>query len=98
MTALTAEARHPIAREGHRTAAFRVELFRDWKQAIARCNDVRSPTLFQDPRWLDAWYKAFAHVDHVEPLIAVISDATTSERVALLPLVRRLQNGVRIVE
>ena len=98
MTALTAEPRHPGARGVPRTAAFRVELVRDWKQAIARCNDVRSSTLFQDTRWLDAWYKAFAHVAHVEPLIAVISDALTSERVALLPLVRRLQNGVRIVE
>jgi CelD/BcsL family acetyltransferase involved in cellulose biosynthesis len=98
MTASTAEARHPRVRGGHRTAAFRVELVRDWNQAIARCNDVRSSTLFQDHRWLDAWYKAFAHVDHVEPLIAVISDAATSWPVAVLPLVRRLQNGVRIIE
>src|ERR1700678_3857053 len=98
MTALTAEARHPGARGFHRAAGFRVEFFRDWKQAIARGDDVRSSTLFQDPRWLDAWYKAFADVDHVEPLIAVISDVTTSERVALLPLVRRLQSGVRIIE
>ena len=98
MTALTAEPRHPGARWVDRPAAFRVELVRDWKQAIARCNDVRSLTLFQDPRWLDAWYKAFTHVAHVEPLIAVISDALTSERVALLPLVRRLQNGIRIIE
>ncbi len=98
MTALTAAARHPGARGGHRTAAFRVEFLRDWKQAIARCNDVRPLTLFQDPRWLDAWYKAFADVDDVEPLIAVISDAATSGSVALLPLVRRLQNGVRIIE
>ena len=65
---------------------------------MARCNDVRASTLFQDPRWLEAWYRAFAHVAHVEPLIAVISDATTSERVALLPLVRRLQSGIRIIE
>jgi CelD/BcsL family acetyltransferase involved in cellulose biosynthesis len=98
MTVVTAEVRHSDARGANRTTAFRVELVRDWKQAIARCNDVRSWTLFQDPRWLDAWYKAFAHVDHVEPLIAVISDAATSERVALLPLVRRLQNGIRIIE
>ena len=82
MTALTAEPRHPGARGVPRTAAFRVELVRDWKQAIARCNDVRSSTLFQDTRWLDAWYKAFAHVAHVEPLIAVISDGLTSELVA----------------
>src|ERR1700722_3298092 len=98
MTALTAEAGHQGAREFCRKAAFRVELIREWEPAIARCDDVRSSTLFQDSRWLDAWYKAFAHVDGVEPLIAVVSDATTSERVALLPLVRRLQDGVRIIE
>jgi CelD/BcsL family acetyltransferase involved in cellulose biosynthesis len=98
MTALTAEAPHPGARAIHRTAAFRVELVRDWKQAISRCNDVHSSTLFQDRRWLEAWYKAFAHVDRVEPLIALISDAATSEHAALLPLIRRQQNGVRIIE
>jgi CelD/BcsL family acetyltransferase involved in cellulose biosynthesis len=98
MTALTAEAGHQGVREFHRKAAFRVELVREWEPAIVRCDDFRSSTLFQDSRWLDAWYKAFAHVDGVEPLIAVVSDATTSERVALLPLVRRLQDGVRIIE
>jgi CelD/BcsL family acetyltransferase involved in cellulose biosynthesis len=98
MTALTAEPRHPGARWVRRTAAFGVEFFRDWNQAIARCDDVRPSTPFQDPRWLDAWYKAFAHVDQVEPLVAVISDAATSLHVALLPLVRRRQSGVRIIE
>jgi CelD/BcsL family acetyltransferase involved in cellulose biosynthesis len=98
MTVLTAKAGRPGARGVHRTAAFRVELVRGWEQAIARCDDVRSSTLFQDRRWLEAWYKAFAHVDRVEPLIAVISDAATSECAALLPLIRRQQNGVRIIE
>jgi hypothetical protein len=43
-------------------------------------------------------YRAFAGLDDVEPLIAVVSDAVTGERAALLPLVRRLQKGIRIVE
>jgi CelD/BcsL family acetyltransferase involved in cellulose biosynthesis len=98
MTALTVQARHPGARGFRRTATFRVEFFRDWKQVATRCNDVRPSTLFQDSRWLDAWYKAFANVDHFEPLIAAISDSATSEYVALLPLVRRVQNGIRIIE
>src|SRR6185295_3755078 len=36
--------------------------------------------------------------DTVEPLIAIISDAATGEPAALLPLIRRLQKGIRIVE
>ena len=57
-----------------------------------------SSTPFQDTRWLEAWYQAFADVDGVEPLIAIILAPGTSAMVALLPLVRRIQNGIRIVE
>ena len=67
----------------------------DWKQARARWKDPRPPTPFQDFRWLDAWYGA---VRNVEPLIAVITDASSAEQVALLPLVRRTRRGLRIVE
>ena len=98
MTVVTAETARPSARKISRAAGFRVEFVRDWKQAAARWNDQGSSTPFQDPHWLDAWYQAFFSVDGVEPLIAIISDAATSEQAALLPLVRRLQNGIRIVE
>jgi CelD/BcsL family acetyltransferase involved in cellulose biosynthesis len=98
MTVLTTTAGELAAREISRAAEFRVEFVCDWKQAAALWNDAVRSTPFQDPRWLDAWYQAFAGVDHVEPLIAVISDAATGEQVALLPLIRRLQKGVRIVE
>ena len=66
--------------------------------AIARWNDVDPSTPFQHPQWYDAWYGAFADVDGVEPLIAVVTDAATGERAALLPLIRRRHNGIRIVE
>ena len=49
----------PIAR----AAGFRVELLADWKQAVARWNDVSPSTPFQHPQWLDAWYDAFAGAD-----------------------------------
>jgi CelD/BcsL family acetyltransferase involved in cellulose biosynthesis len=98
MTVLTAEAGRVDAREMSRASGFRVELTRDWKQAAARWNDLGHATPFQDFRWLDAWYSAFANVDHVEPLIAVISNAATNEQALLLPLIRRTQNGIRIVE
>ena len=79
-------------------AGFRVEFSRDWKRAKARWGDLGTATPFQNWQWLDAWYGAFANVDHVEPLIAIISRAATNEQVALLPLIRRAQNGLRIVE
>jgi len=98
MTTLTAEAAQLDARDISRAASFRVEFVRDWKQARARWNGVTPSTPFQDLRWLDAWYQAFAGTDDVEPLIAVVSEQATGEQVALLPLIRRVQNGIRIVE
>jgi len=95
MAVLTAEAGRVDARAVSRAASYRVELFRDWKQACARWNDVRAATPFQDFRWLDAWYGAFTGI---EPLIAVITDAVTLEQVALLPLVRRAGRGLSIIE
>ena len=98
MTVLTAIAGDLAAPEISRAAGFRVEFVDNWKQATARWNDFSRSTPFQDSRWLGAWYAAFAGVDDVEPLIAMISDAATGEQAALLPLIRRVQNGVRIVE
>ena len=98
MTVLGAEAGDLGAREILRAAGFRVEFVHDWKQAVARWNDAIPSTLFQDPRWLDAWYAAFAGTDQVEPLIAIVSDVATGKQVALLPLIRRRQSGIRIVE
>jgi CelD/BcsL family acetyltransferase involved in cellulose biosynthesis len=98
MTALTAETAKPNARDVSRAAGFRVEFVRDWQQAAARWNDNGTATLFQNSQWLEAWYGAFGVAGHVEPLIAVVCDAATGEQVALLPLIRRLQKGVRIVE
>ncbi|WP_375412287.1 GNAT family N-acetyltransferase [uncultured Bradyrhizobium sp.] len=79
-------------------AGFRVEFLRDWKQPAARCNDLGNATPFQNWQWLKAWYGAFADVDHVEPLIAVVSNAATGEPAALLPLIRRTKNGIRVIE
>jgi CelD/BcsL family acetyltransferase involved in cellulose biosynthesis len=76
-------------------SGFRVEFVRDWKQAALRWNGAGLATTFQHGRWLEAWYAAF---DTVSPLIAIVSDAVTGRQVALVPLIRRTQRGVRIVE
>jgi CelD/BcsL family acetyltransferase involved in cellulose biosynthesis len=98
MTVLTASAGRTQTREIQRAAGFRVEFVRDWKQAIAACADVRALTPFQDRRWLDAWYRAFAGFSELQPLIAIVTDTVTSEPVALFPLTRRVQHGIRIIE
>jgi CelD/BcsL family acetyltransferase involved in cellulose biosynthesis len=98
MTVLTAAAGKLDTREIARAQRFGVEFVSDWQQAAARWTEFSPSTPFQHRQWLDAWYGAFAGVNHVEPLIAMISNAATGEQVALLPLIRRLQNGIRIVE
>ena len=77
------------------TSGFRIDFVRDWKLAKARWSSAGRGTAFQHKNWLDAWYGAF---NSVSPLIAIISDAATNREVALVPLVHRVQRGVRIVE
>jgi CelD/BcsL family acetyltransferase involved in cellulose biosynthesis len=98
MTVLTAEAGRADARAGSRASGFRVEFTRDWQRAKARWGDPADATPFQNWQWLEAWYGAFASVEHVESLIAIISDAATGGPAVLLPLIRRRHNRIRIVE
>lgn len=98
MTVLTTSAGQLAAGPTSRTAGFRIELLRDWKQAVARWHDISPSTPFQHPQWYDAWYHAFADAEGIEPLIAVVTDASTGEPAALLPLIRRRQNNVATVE
>jgi len=98
MTVLTTSAGQLAARPTSRAAGFRVELLRDWQQALAHWHDISPSTPFQHPQWYDAWYGAFAGAEGVEPLIAVVTDASTGEPAALLPLIRRKQDNVAIVE
>jgi len=83
MTVLTTSAGRLDARPTSRTAGFRVELLRDWRQAVARWQDSSPSTPFQHPQWYDAWYSAFADAEGIEPLIAVVTDASTGEPVVL---------------
>src|ERR1700761_5108179 len=76
-------------------SGFQIEIVRDWKQAASHWNCAGHATTFQHSRWLEAWYAAF---DPVSPLIAIVSDAASGRQLALVPLIRRVQNGVRIVE
>jgi len=98
MTVLTTSAGQLAARTTSRAAGFRVEFVRDWKQAVARWHDISPSTPFQHPQWYDAWYAAFADAEGVEPLIAVVTDKSSGEQAALLPLIRRKQDNVAIVE
>jgi len=98
MTVIATTAGKLEARTASRAAGFRVDLVRDWQQAAARWNAFNPSTPFQHPQWYAAWYSAFASADDVEPLIAIVTDAATGEQAALLPLIRRRQKGLRVVE
>jgi CelD/BcsL family acetyltransferase involved in cellulose biosynthesis len=74
---------------------FRVDFVRDWKQVATCWTAAGHGTTFQHHHWLEAWYGAF---DTAFPLIAIISDAVTDRKIALVPLIRRVHRGVRIVE
>jgi CelD/BcsL family acetyltransferase involved in cellulose biosynthesis len=98
MTALAARVGRLDARASSRAAGFRVDFLGHWGATVADGFDYTAATPFQDHRWLTSWYGAFGDTEGVRPLIAVISDAATSEAAALVPLVLRIQNGIRIVE
>jgi len=98
MSVIATSVGKAAARTRSRAPGFRIELVRDWQQAAARWNAFDPPTPFQHPQWYQAWYAAFAGADNVAPLIAIVTDAATGEQAALLPLICRRQNGLRIVE
>ncbi len=97
MTALAADTRQSTSDAASATR-YRIEFLREWAQVAARWDAIGHATPFQDGRWLAAWYAAFATESTVTPLIALISDVTTSKPVLALPLIRRTDKGVRIVE
>jgi CelD/BcsL family acetyltransferase involved in cellulose biosynthesis len=88
-----------LGETGRRAASsatsFRVEFIRDWSHAVRFRDNAGDATSFQHRHWLDAWYSAF---DTLAPLIAVISDTATQGHVALVPLICREENGIRLVE
>lgn len=97
MSVLATNAELP-ARPASRAAGFRVEVLNDWQRAVARWHDIDPSTPFQHPQWYDAWYAAFATASGVTPLIAVVTDASTGEPALLLPLIRRRQGRIAVIE
>lgn len=80
---------------------FRVELIRDWDEAVAKLEGAMAQgraTPFQNRHWLGAWYRSFASSEAVRPLIVVVSDIGSRDVVAILPLCVRMQRGLRIAE
>ncbi|MGF6308206.1 CelD/BcsL family acetyltransferase involved in cellulose biosynthesis [Bradyrhizobium sp. i1.8.4] len=98
MTVLTTAVEKFGARVASYAVGYRVELVSDWAQAVARWGAFEPLTAFQHPQWYASWYRAFASTDGVSPLIALVRDAATGERAALLPLICNRQGGLRIIE
>ncbi len=89
------EAGRLVGRASSLAPGFRIDFVDDWKRAAARWSGAEPETAFQSPIWFEAWYGAFSDQS---PLIAVVTDAITGRRLALVPLILRLRYGVRIVE
>lgn len=89
------EAGRPIRRASAFAPGFRVEFVDDWKLAASRWPGSVEATPFQHPSWFAAWYAAFSDAS---PLIAIVTDRVTERQIAMVPLIRRVRHGVRIVE
>jgi CelD/BcsL family acetyltransferase involved in cellulose biosynthesis len=74
---------------------FKIDFVDDWEQAAFGWRADSQETAFQHPLWVDAWYGAFKGAS---PLVAIVSDAATGRKIALVPMIRRVRHGVRIVE
>jgi CelD/BcsL family acetyltransferase involved in cellulose biosynthesis len=98
MSVLTTTVGRHGARAVARRSGYRIELLADWRQAAAGWGAIEPSTPFQHPQWYDGWYGAFANTRGIVPLIAAITDTSTGERAALLPLILRKQDGIRIIE
>ncbi|NUR12107.1 MAG: GNAT family N-acetyltransferase [Bradyrhizobium sp.] len=75
-------------------AGIAIDFVRDWREAASRLN-AGHRTAFQHGYWLGAWYQAF---HDLAPLIAVISDVTTGNDIAMVPMISLVRRGIRIVE
>jgi CelD/BcsL family acetyltransferase involved in cellulose biosynthesis len=89
------ESERVIGRVSASAPRFEIDFVEDWKQAAACWSADGQQTAFQHPLWFDAWYGAFRNIS---PLIAIVSDAATGRKVALVPLIRHVRHGVRVVE
>ncbi len=93
---LVAEAERKIGRASSSSSSrFQIDLADDWKRVAASWSGQGQETTFQHPLWFEIWYGAFTEA---QPLIAIIGDTFTRQKVALVPLIRHVRRGVRIVE
>jgi CelD/BcsL family acetyltransferase involved in cellulose biosynthesis len=74
---------------------FKIDFVDDWKRAAASWSGEGQETAFQHPLWFDAWYDAFSEGS---PLIAIVYDIVAARKVALVPLIRRVRHGLKVVE
>ncbi|MDE2061073.1 MAG: GNAT family N-acetyltransferase [Bradyrhizobium sp.] len=89
------ESERVIGRVSSSSASrFKIEFANDWGLVAAWASQCQK-TAFQHPLWYGAWYGAFIAAS---PLIATISDTVARRKVALVPLIRRVHHGVRVVE
>jgi len=89
------ETERIIGRASYPASRFKVDFVDDWKMVAACWSGEGQETAFQHPLWFDAWYRAF---NEALPVVAIVSDTMTARKVAIVPMIRHVRHGVRIVE
>jgi CelD/BcsL family acetyltransferase involved in cellulose biosynthesis len=79
---------------------FDIRVFRNvevFLQHLDTCPQQTSRTAFQTSHWLATWYRTIG-TNVGEPVLIDVFDRRSDARVAALPLIRRIDRGLRVIE
>ncbi len=77
-----------------------VRVWTEWNERasqFAKKVEGQGSTLFQSELWLSLWYEIFTTTPEIEAVIIALEDAHTGELLMLLPLCKRMENGLSII-
>ncbi|MBX9774024.1 MAG: GNAT family N-acetyltransferase [Xanthobacteraceae bacterium] len=88
------------ARSAPAHVRYEIHIDRDARTIAARLRGLMprtTSTAFQTPVWLTTWYATIG-VSAGKPMLVTVTESDSGELAAILPLVRRRQRGLTIVE
>ena len=95
------ESHSPQRVERRRTSPFRVEVVMHYSNIADRWQALSAEgagLAFQGKTWVSSWYATLGRAADAVPLAVTIVDSRTKRDVMALPLVRRVRNGLRVIE
>ena len=93
-------AKFPAPSRSNLSADFRVHVWSSWNERAAQFAgqvEGHGATLFQSRLWLETWYETFSSHPDIDAVIVALERRSTGELVMLLPLCRRVENGLNII-